>query len=266
MTRDLAVQLYSLRQMAEKDYDAVLQTVADIGFKAVEPAGGFFGKTPEEFLKRIGDLGLKLYSSHYPWAKPDNLDETIDIAGRLGLDRIVCGYGPDDFKDMDSIKRTAETTGKMVEKVGKAGFMLFQHNHNWEFERLGGKLKYEIYAELCPEVKFQIDAFWSTNFGVEDPVAMMKKFSDRVVALHMKDGIIHQGAAELKMTNGIYDRKVNLLPLGEGDLPIPEIVAATPKRVNNIVVELDYCRVEMVEALRRSYKYMISNGLALGNK
>ena len=45
MTRDLAVQLYSLRQMAEKDFNAVLQTVADIGFKAVEPAG-FWGMSP----------------------------------------------------------------------------------------------------------------------------------------------------------------------------------------------------------------------------
>ena len=144
--------------------------------------------------------------------------------------------------------------------------MLFQHNHNWEFERIGGKLKYEIYAELCPKVKFQMDAFWSTNFGAEDPVAMMKLFSDRVVALHMKDGILHQGAAELKMVNGIYDRKVDLRPLGEGDLPIADIVAATPARVNNIEVELDYCSVEMVEALKRSYKFMTSKGLALGNK
>lgn len=116
----------------------------------------------------------------------------------------------------------------MQEKLEKAGLMLFQHNHNWEFERIDGRLKYEIYAELCPKVKFQLDAFWSTNFGTEDPVEMMKLFSDRVVALHMKDGILHQGAEELKITNGIYDRKVDLLPLGEGDLPIPAIVAATP--------------------------------------
>ena len=157
MTRDLAVQLYSLRQMAEKDFDAVLKTVADIGFKAVEPAG-FWNMTPEEFLKRINDLGLKLYSSHSPWAKPDNLEETIDIAGRLGLDRVVCGYGPEDYKDLDAIKRTAETTSMMQEKLEKAGLMLFQHNHNWEFERIDGRLKYEIYAEgQVPARRFLVD-------------------------------------------------------------------------------------------------------------
>ena len=151
MTRDLAVQLYSLRQMAEKDFNAVLQTVADIGFKAVEPAG-FWGMSPEEFLKRINDLGLKLYSSHSPWARPDNLEETIDIAGRLGLDRIVCGYGPEDFKDLDAIKRTAETTSMMQEKLEKAGFMLFQHNHNWEFERIDGRLKRKLPQDTAARI------------------------------------------------------------------------------------------------------------------
>ena len=60
--------------------------------------------------------------------------------------------------------------------------------------------------------------------------------------------------------------KIDLLPLGEGDLPIPELVANIPANVKDIIVELDYCNVEMLEALRRSYVYMTSNGLAEGNK
>ena len=34
----------------------------------------------------------------------------------------------------------------------------------------------------------------------------------------------------------------------------------------NIVVELDYCNIEMVAAIEMSYKYMTENGLAAGNK
>jgi NAD(P)-dependent dehydrogenase (short-subunit alcohol dehydrogenase family) len=75
---------------------------------------------------------------------------------------------------MDAIKRTAETTNKMQALLAQNGFTLFQHNHNFEFERLEGTLKYAIYAELCPEVKFQMDSFWSTNFGTEDAVEMLK--------------------------------------------------------------------------------------------
>jgi sugar phosphate isomerase/epimerase len=265
MLRDLSVQLYSLREKAEKDFVGVLQKVAEIGYKAVEPAG-FWNLRPSELKKMLDDLGLKLYSSHSPWARPNTLGECMEIADILGLDKIVCGYGPADFADMDAIKRTAETTNKMQALLAKNGFTLFQHNHNFEFERLDGTLKYAIYAELCPEVKFQMDCFWSTNFGTEDAVEMLKLFSDRTVLVHIKDGILKQEQEELKVTNGTLDRKIELRALGSGQLDIKSVVANLPDAVDNIVVELDYCNIDMMTAIEQSYKYMTENGLAAGNK
>ncbi len=263
--RALAVQLYSLRNEAEKDFVGVLKTVADIGYKAVEPAG-FYNLSLSEFKKIITDLGLEMYSSHRPWCSIDNIEESIDQAGELGLKQVVCGYGPDDFKDLDAIKATAEKTSIMQEKLEKAGLTLFQHNHYWEFERLNGKLKYQIYAELCPKVKFQIDAFWSSNFGTENPAEMVKLFADRMILLHVKDGILKRNEAELRIVNGTYDRKVDLRPLGEGEMDIPAVLAATPDSIDNIVVELDYCSIDMTEAIRRSYDYLVKAGFGYGNK
>lgn len=265
MKRKLAVQLYSLRNEAEKDFVKVLKTVADIGYIAVEPAG-FFQLTPKEFRKIIADLGLEMYSSHRPWCNIDNIAESIDQAGELGLKQVVCGYGPEDFKNLDAIKATAEKTNIMQEKLAAAGLELFQHNHNWEFEKLDGKLKYQIYADLCPNVKFQIDAFWSSNFGANDPAEMVKLFAPRMSLIHIKDGLIHQKESELRMVNGTYDRKVELRPLGEGEMDIPAVLAATPDWIDNIVVELDYCSIDMTEAIRRSYDYLIRSGLGIGNK
>jgi sugar phosphate isomerase/epimerase len=265
MLRPLAVQLYSLREMAEKDFVDVLKKVAKIGYMAVEPAG-FWNLKPTEFKKIVADLGMKIYSSHSPWAQPHNLGEAMEIAGILGLDKIVCGYGPDDFKDMDAIKRTAEKTNKMQAFLAKNGFTLFQHNHNFEFERLNGKLKYEIYAELCPKVKFQLDAFWSANFGAEDAVEMLKLFAKRTILVHIKDGLLKQKQEELKVKNGTLDRKIELRALGSGELDIKGVVAALPAAVDNIVVELDYCNIDMLKAIEMSYKYMTENGLGAGTK
>ena len=180
MLRPLSVQLYSLRDYAKDDFVAVLKKVAEIGYKGVEPAG-FWNLRPSELKKIVEDLGMKIYSSHSPWARGNNLGECMELADALGLKTIVCGYGPDDFKDLDSIKKTAELTNKMQEFFARNGFTLFQHNHYWEFERIDGKLKYEIFAELCPNVKFEIDSFWSTNKGTEDPVEMLKLFADRTI-------------------------------------------------------------------------------------
>ncbi len=266
MLKPLAVQLYSLREYAEKDFVAVLKKVADIGYKAVEPAG-FWNLSPAEFKKIIDDLGLKIYSSHSPWARSVNdVNAIVETMGILGLDNCVCGYGPNDFKDLDAIKRTADNTNAMQEAFAKQGLTLFQHNHYWEFERIDGKLKYEIYAELCPNVKYEIDCFWSTNKGTEDAVEMLNIFSDKTILIHMKDGVCKQEAANAGMKDGLLDMKIDLMPLGTGTLPIPELVKNAPEQVSSIVVELDYCNVEMWQAIEASYKYMTENGIAAGNK
>lgn len=265
MTKPISVQLYSLRELAKQDFVSVLKKVADIGYVGVEPAG-FWDLTPQEFLKIIDDLGLKMFSSHSPWARINNLDETMETASILGLKKIICGYGADDFKDMDSIKKTAENTCIMQEKLAQNGFTLFQHNHEFEFQRIDGKLKYEIYRELCPKVKYQMDCFWSTGLGKEDPVEMLKLFKDDVISIHMKDGVSEQRVAGNDMVNGILERKVDLMPLGTGTLPIKDLVKEIPDAVDTIIVELDFCNIDMMTAIEQSYKYMTENGLAKGNK
>ena len=265
MLKPLSVQLYSLRARAQKDFVAVLKDVAAMGYKGVEPAG-FWNIRPSEFKKIVEDLGMKVYSAHSPWCRGGNVGECMDLADMLGLKTIVCGYGPDDFKDLDTIKKTADLTNRMQEIFERNGYTLFQHNHYWEFERLDGRLKYEIYAELCPKVKFQLDCFWSTNKGKEDPVAILKKFADRTILLHMKDGVCKQETANGGMVNGLLDMKVDLLPLGTGTLPIKELISVMPEQVETIIVELDYCNIDMTEAIAKSYKFMTENGLAAGNK
>ncbi len=264
--KPIGVQLYSLREKVGYDFVSVLKRVAEIGYKYVEPAG-LWNVRPGEFKKVLDDLGLKMVSSHTPWARdPHVLGEVMETAHTLGLNKIVCGYGVTDFESMDAIKRTAENTNKMQEILAANGFTLFQHNHDFEFQRLDGRIKYEIYKELCPNLKYQIDCFWSTNRGTENPVDMLKIFADDTISMHMKDGFVKQNVSGDKMVNGILDRKVELMPLGQGDLPIKELVANAPASAEAIIVELDYCNVEMWQAIEESYKFMTGNGLAEGNK
>ena len=264
--KPIGVQLYSLREKVGYDFVSVLKRVAEIGYKYVEPAG-LWNVRPSEFKKVLDDLGLKMVSSHTPWARdPRILGEVMETAHTLGLNKIVCGYWVTDFESMDAIKRTAENTNKMQEILAANGFTLFQHNHDFEFQRLDGRIKYEIYKELCPNLKYQIDCFWSTNRGTENPVDMLKIFADDTISMHMKDGFVKQNVSGDKMVNGILDRKVELMPLGQGDLPIKDLVANAPASAEAIIVELDYCNVEMWQAIEESYKFMTKNGLAEGNK
>jgi sugar phosphate isomerase/epimerase len=244
--------LYSLREQAEKDFVGVLERLAKIGYKGVEPAG-FWNLTPKELKKIVNDLGMEISSTHSPWARPDNISEVIDIAGDLGINMVACGYGTDAFNSVEAIKKTADEVNAMIKPLKAAGITLFQHNHYWEFERIDGKIAYDIYAELCPEIKFELDTYWAANFGAEDPAEQVKKFADRAPLLHIKDGPLKRDTA--------------MLAVGSGKIDVPAVIAAANESVLRwLVVELDRCDTDMFTAVEESYKYLVGNGLAAGNK
>jgi sugar phosphate isomerase/epimerase len=252
MPKPISVQLYTLRQEAPKDFAGVLRRIAEIGYKGVEPAG-FHNLNAKEFRKLVDDLGLVVSSSHGPWGNPDNINECVEIAGILGLDMVCGGYGPDNYKTLDAIKQTAEKVNARVAALKKHGLGLFLHNHWWEFEMVEGRLAYDRFAELCPDVLFEIDTYWCANFGANDPAAQVAKFKHRTPLLHIKDGTLKKDVPHLAVGKGKMDfRKV--------------VAAADPAILRWMVVELDNCATDMFQAVADSYTYLTSTGLAAGNR
>lgn len=250
--KPLSVQLYSLREECAKDFPGVLKRLADIGYAGVEPAG-FYDMTPKALRAMLDDLGLKVSSSHSPWASLDTINEVIDTASILGTTHMVCGYGPADFATREAIEKTAETVNAMLAKLKGTGLTLIQHNHSWEFEMLDGELKYDIYAKLCPDVKFELDMYWVSNFGEVDAPAQIRKFAKRTPFLHVKDGPLVRDTA--------------MLPAGKGKMDIPAcIAAADPDVLKWLVVELDSFDGDMFTAVEQSHAYLTGNGLAYGRK
>ena len=250
MSKPISIQLYSLRAESSKDFTSVLQSVAEIGYRGVEPAG-FYGLSIVEFRNIVEDLGMQVSSSHGPWATLANTSEVVETAGILGLSTAGGGFAPDDFKDLSAIKRTADTVNEMVEILSRAGLTLFLHNHWWEFCEVQGKLAYDHFAELCPDVQFEIDTYWAANFGANDPVEQVAKFRHRTPLLHIKDGSLQQGTA--------------MVAVGQGKMDIPAIIdAADPDLLRWLIVELDACDTDMLTAVTDSYRYLTENGLAEG--
>ena len=251
--KPISVQLYSVREQAQKDFVGVLKRIAAIGYKGVEPAG-FHNLTAKEFRKIVEDLGMTISSSHGPWAKPENLSEVVDTCKTLGIDLAATGYGPNEFKDLDAIKRTAETVTGMAEELSKHGLTLFLHNHYWEFAKVDGRIAYDIFAELCPKASFEIDVYWSANFGANNPAEQVAKFKKRAPLLHIKDGPLVKDKAMVAVGSS-------------GKIDFPAVVkAADDKVLRWLIVELDNCDTDMFEAVEKSYKFLVSNGLGYGTR
>ncbi|MBN2449705.1 MAG: sugar phosphate isomerase/epimerase [Lentisphaeria bacterium] len=253
MAKPIALQLYTLREAAKTDFAGLLRKVAALGYKGVEPAG-FHDLTPAEFRRVVEDLGMTVCSSHGPWAKPDNLNEVVDTAAILGIDLVGTGFGPQDFAAVDRIRRTAESVAAMAETLHRAGLTLFIHNHYWEFAQVEGRLAYDWFLESCgPHLTFEIDAYWTSNHGANDPAAMVAKFADRLPLLHIKDGPLERDKA--------------MSALGTGKMDIPAVLRACNENVLRwVIVELDRCDTDMFQAVADSYTYMTANGFALGNR
>ena len=114
-----------------------------------------------------------------------------------------------------------------------------------------GRLPYHVLYEQCPDLLFEVDTYWASNFGACDPAEEVAKVNDRAPLLHIKDGSNERNRAHVAVGDGVMD--------------IPAIIGAADEAVLEwVVVELDACDTDMLEAIQRSYVYLTETDLATG--
>lgn len=257
MALPLALQLYSLREDAAKDFPQVLKKVAAMGYKGVEFAG-LHDLAPAAVAAIVADLGMVCASAHLGVATPENVNELVDTAKALGISNIVSGGGPPDYETADKIKALAERFQQSAELLEPHGIDMGYHNHWWEFDHdVDGQCPHDILMANAPGLFAQVDVYWAA-FGGHDPAAVIRRNAGRVKLLHIKDG---------DLIKNDENRPANPhTAVGAGKVDMPAVVAAGGECGSQwLIVELDSCATDMEEAVRQSAAYMITNGLAEGN-
>lgn len=202
--KDIALQLYSLRDDIKKDYAATIKKAGEMGFTAVEAAGygegKFYGKTPEEFKADIEAAGMKVLSSHT--TKPlsekelaskdfsESLkwwDETIKAHKAAGMKYIVAPW-MDVPKTLKDLQTYCEYYNEIGKRCKENGISFGYHNHAHEFQKVEDKVMYDYMLENTnPEyVFFQMDVYWVVR-GQQSPVDYFNKYKGRFPLLHIKD-------------------------------------------------------------------------------
>jgi len=258
MPLPLALQLYSLREAAAKDFPTVLRKTAEMGYAGVEFAG-FHGHEPAELAKLTRELGLECVSAHLGVPTEENLAETVETARTLGLSFVVGGGGPDNYKDMASIREISSRFAKAAELLEPHGLRFGIHNHWWEFDHeVEGRCPHEIMMELSGKAFAQVDICWAA-FGGHDPVAVIEKNAGRVDLLHVKDSELVKGPDGRPATPHVA--------VGQGKVDVRAAVAAAERSGTKwLIVELDRCATDMEEAVRQSARFLLENGLARGRE
>jgi sugar phosphate isomerase/epimerase len=251
MPKPISVQLYSLRDMAAKDFAATLKAVADIGYPYVEFAG-LHGKSAKEVRKIIDDLGLKASSAHVQLFDKTKHAQIQDEAATLGYKHLVAGFGAKDFESEDTVKAAADKVNDAVNHFSPQGYTVNLHNHEWEYKNYD---KFQLLLELAPKAGPQVDIYW-VKVGGQNEAEAIRRYSGRVRTIHIKDGPANPA-----------DRTLPMTAAGQGSVDIPGAVrAAEYAGVEFLTVELDRCATDMLHAVKDSYNYLTRRGLARGNR
>ena len=229
----IALQLYSVRQDAQKDLYGTLKQVKAMGYAGVEFAG-LYGNDPVEVRAFCEEIGLIPLSAHVPFqALMADMDGTIADYKALGVQYVVIPYLTEDLRPGQPGFRTViEGMKEIGAKLNAVGLIQQYHNHDFEFVKLDGEYALDVlYRELGPELlQTQIDTCW-VNVGGEDPAAYLRKYAGRTPTVHLKDfvgsksenmyGLIGLKDSAAKASDGFQ-----LRPVGKGKQDFPAIVAA----------------------------------------
>ena len=245
----ISVQLYSVRDYAKDDFVGVLKKIAAMGYVGVEPAG-LHGMAPAAVRKVLDDLGLKVSSLHGSLPTPENVSEIVDQAGALGSNLHISGFGPDQMATLDTTLKSAEAFQRAADLLKPHGVRFGFHNHWWEFDKkFDGPTPYEVLLANAPDAFSELDTYWCAVAG-DDPVRILKTYGKRVPVLHIKDGST--------------DRNDNMTAVGDGKMDWKSIIGAADENVNQwLIVELDRCSTDMMEAVAKSCKYLASAGFGI---
>ena len=239
---EYGLQLYSVRDITEKDLLGAIKTVAETGYKSMEFAG-FFGHSAEEVKSCMDACGVKAWGTHTGTDSltEDKLADTIACHKQIGAGLCIIPWAPHDT--LEDLKALANLINRVQPELAKHGITLAYHNHATELEpNKDGLIALDWLVENT-RIAVELDTFWAFFAGV-NPVEKMKELGDRLVAVHLKDGVrenwddcgkpLGQGKAPVKAVRN-YALEKNL-PI------VVESESLTPDGPTEVKVCFDYLK------------------------
>jgi len=262
----IGVQVYSVRDYAEKDFRGTMQALKDMGYDFVELAG-LYNYSADEIRQILDEVGIPAVSAHVPYvellADPAG---TIAKYQKIGVKFIAFPYLNDDVRHgTPAFPQTLENMRKICEVAKEMGMTMLYHNHDFEFIKMeDGKYAFDYMYEAIPAdlLQTEIDTCW-VNVAGENPSEYIRKYAGRCPVVHLKD-FYKEGKAEgmyeligvekKEESKGVFEFR----PVGYGLQDIPSIVKASEESgAGYLVVEQDRSigRTSL-EAVELSIKYL----------
>ncbi len=187
----IGVQLYTVRDAMQKDgVEPTLARIASLGFKEVEFAG-YYGRTGAQIRDTLKANGLTSPSTHVSLDQIRSPDFAgfVETAATIGHKWINLAWlTPADRGSADKYLSHADALLAAQAIAQRAGITIGYHNHEFEFDPLGGTDGYEILLERTKGsgIQFEMDLYWMSVAG-KDPISYWTRFPGQFPMVHVKD-------------------------------------------------------------------------------
>ncbi|ASK65504.1 sugar phosphate isomerase [Brachybacterium avium] len=267
-----SVQLYTLATEFSADMNGSLDKLAQIGLKNVEAFD--FVRRPKEIRAALDASGLASPTGHAPllsdelWTPdgsiPTPANEVVfEAAAEIGMKTVIDPMVPTErWLTEDGVKDIAERLNAASETAKQFGLTVGYHNHAQEFlADFDGQSAYQRFLSLVePSVAIELDLYWAL-VGGQDVVALVKELGDRLVAIHVKDGIKPETNPFAPEAPKFSSSSLDQRHAGEGEVPTIEAMQAATG-VKYAVIEYDNAPGEVFSDIENSYRFLIDGGLA----
>lgn len=258
-TPEISVQLYSIHPALDADLDGSLGKLADIGLTTVEAFD--FVRRADALKASFDRYGLSSPTAHAVLIEdkantPDGLltrppaEEVFAAASALGVQVVIDPYVPlEHFSTRADVQRNADRLNEAAANAAALGLRVGYHNHDHELSAtIDGTPVLEVFAGLLdPAVVLEVDLYWATAGGV-DPVGLLQRLGDRVIAVHVKDGPIRPGISSRQLP-------LDQAPAGAGDVPLAAALAAATS-AQYAVIEFDHYEGDVFAGIAESYAWL----------
>ena len=189
----IGIQLYTVREALQQDFEGTIAALSRIGIKEVELYAALYQRKAADMRSILDRHGLRAPSGHVGLPEvTETLGQTIEIAHTLGHRYVVVASFPEEMHTVAGYTEAARALNAAGEKLKAAGLTLGFHNHSDEFLPLVGgaprQIGYDILlAQTDPAlVVMELDIFWIRK-GQRDPLDYFARYPGRFHMLHVKD-------------------------------------------------------------------------------
>lgn len=265
-----SVQLYTLAEQFSADMSGSLAKLAAMGLENVEAFD--FVRRPDEIRAALDAAGLASPTGHAPllsdelWTPDGSIptpapEVVFEAAAKIGMKTVIDPFvAPERWLTLEGVNDIADRLNALVETAAGFGLNVGYHNHAQEFvAEFDGVTAYEKFVELTDErVVIELDLFWALTGG-QDVVGLVQRLGDRLVAVHVKDGVVPASNPWAPGAGEFGSASLDQRAAGTADVPLAEALRAA-SGLQYAVIEYDNAPGDVFDDIAASLAFLKDGG------